>query len=125
MKNSNSWLRMVLALVAVLVVAGPGLVLAAGPGTTYPKIRSSVILGPDKVTSGQTNTFTLRVNYVGGTFADNPSGTTFSAINGVVGSTNGMFTADSGVSKAKVTATYTQDGITTTASKILIVTGPV
>jgi len=115
---------MVLALVAVLVVAGPGLVLAAGPGTTYPKIRSSAIIGPDKVTSGQTYSYTLRVNYVGGTFVDSPSGTSFSAVNGVV-SSNGMFTPDSGVSKAKVTGTYTQDGVTTTASKILIVTGPV
>jgi hypothetical protein len=115
---------MVLALVAVMVIAGPGLVFAAGSTATYPTIRSSVIIGPGTVTSGQANSYTLRVNFVGGTYVDNPSGTTFSAVNGMVTS-NGMFTADNGVTKAKVTGSYTQDGIPTTASKILIVTGPV
>jgi hypothetical protein len=56
MQKSN-WLRLVLAFTAVLLVAGPGLVLATAPDPAYPIPDYGVILGvPRSMTAGNTAT---------------------------------------------------------------------
>ena len=48
MRTANNWVRSALALATVLLVAGPGMVLAGGPGGTYtPKIIQ--ILDPEQL----------------------------------------------------------------------------
>ena len=80
--KSVSWVRMVLAFAAVLIVAGSGMALAIGPNPTYVP-QSSVLLGPSTVAPGATASYTLEVTFVGGADpADFPptTGALFSAV---------------------------------------------
>ncbi|HZO86911.1 MAG TPA: hypothetical protein VFB38_01130 [Chthonomonadaceae bacterium] len=60
-KSSVSLGRMALAFIAVLAVAGPGLLFAQGPGTVYATPRIADILGPASVPAGGTATYQLEV----------------------------------------------------------------
>jgi hypothetical protein len=90
--------RMVLALIAVLAVAGPGLILAAPPAANYPLFGD--IFGPGSVTLGGTATFELRTNG-----SSTPvSGVTWTAR---FGSFSGnVYTAPSSGTKDLITATF-------------------
>jgi hypothetical protein len=70
-KDGKDWLRMLLAFVAVLLVAGPGLVLAGAPNSQYEYATSIVILGPRNPIVGQANQYSVQVTTnLGRTFTD-------------------------------------------------------
>jgi hypothetical protein len=123
--KSVSWVRMVLAFGAVLLVAGSGLAIAAGPGATYVP-TSSVILGPSNVSASSVTQYTLEVTFNDGSKFDFPSSVgptgsalTFSAVNGAITS-SGVFTAGA-AGRAKVAGAYTQNNVTTSASRFIFV----
>ena len=118
-----SMIRTGLALAAVLLVAGPSLILAATPGTSYiPK--GSVLLGPTTVAKGTTNVqYRLQVTFSNGSVFTFPTDTpapnavlTFGAVFGSFpGNTNGLYNAPAAGaatgSKDRITASYTENGV--------------
>ncbi len=119
----GSWVRMVLAFAAVLLVAGPGLVMAAGPNPTYTP-KSSVLIGPTSVSSLQTANYTLRVTFTNNMTADFPptTGASFSAYYGTITS-NGVYTSPASMSgtKDRLTGTFIQNGAKVTSSLVVVV----
>ncbi len=121
--KSVSWVRMVLAFAAVLVVAGSGMALAAGPDPSYvPKI--STITGPSTVAPGATANYVLHVTFTNNTTADFPptTGATFSAARGSFSSTTlGLYTAPATGPRDAVSGTFGQNGVSTSASRIIAI----
>ena len=124
--KSVSWVRMVLAFGAVLLVAGSGLALASGPNPAYSP-TASIILGPSLVGVSSSTQYTFEVTFSDGSKFDFPSSSvpagstlTFTAVNGTV-SSSGLFTAPGAPGRAKVAASFTQNNVTTSASKFIFV----
>ena len=121
--ESVSWVRMVLAFAAVLVVGGSGLSLAVGPDTRYNPV-SSVILGPGVVAPNSVMRYFFDVTFTNGATAEFPPtmGATFSVLP-ATGSTVGSFvvTAPPVGPRMKLTASYTQNGVATTATCFIAV----
>ena len=120
--KSVSWVRMVLAFGAVLLVGGAGLSMAAGPVGAYVPV-SSIITGPNTVAVNSTTQFNLVVTFNDGSTATFPptTGATFSSIPAGAVSSTGVFTAPGTAQRAKITGTYTKNGTTTSASKLIFV----
>ena len=120
--KSVSWVRMVLAFAAVLIVAGSGIALAGGPNPQYVP-QSSVLLGPGSVPHGGTGNYVLEVTFVGGSIADFPptTGNTFSAAVGTI-TGGGVYTAPATGPRDRVSGSFFQNGVTTTASRIIALT---
>jgi hypothetical protein len=73
-----SWGKMLLASAAVLLVGGPGFVLAgAGPNNDYVTPRTARLLGPPAVAVGSTNDYDLQVFFQDGSSSlyDSPPAT--------------------------------------------------
>ena len=91
-----SWGKMLLAGIAVLIVGGPGFVLAdGGPNPDYLIPRSGRLNGPSTVSNGSNNIYTLTVFFQDGSssvFGSPPA--TFSQTASVLGG-NGSFTGNS------------------------------
>lgn len=110
----NTWLRSVLGLGAVLLVAGPGMVLAVFDPSYTPK--SLVVLGPGTLAVGGTANYTAFVTFTNGQTATvTPAqGAVFSAANSRItvtptaggASATGVTAGISGVQ-----ATFTQQGV--------------
>jgi hypothetical protein len=114
---------MVLAFIAVLVVAGPGLVFAVPPQAAYQKPKSSILIGPATVAPGATDVqYTLRVTFEDNSTADFPpeTGATFSAVRGSIDGT-GLYDAPATTGKDRVSGSFTSNGVTTTANKFILV----
>jgi hypothetical protein len=119
-KVNSSFGRMILAFIAVLAIAGPGMVFA-GSGTTYPAPKFAVIDGT--FTAVGTSTASLFVTYVDGTtvtWTTSPP-VTFSA-------TNGHFSgvtytppagAVAGTTRDLLKASYSSQGVTVTANRVV------
>jgi phage-related tail fiber protein len=124
MKDRRDWLRIVLAFVAVLLVAGPGLVLA-GPSASYPYATRIVILGPRSVAAGSTNHYDVQVTLTDGTsftVSSQSSGVTMTADTGSV-STSFDYTAPGSATTAHLMATYTSpEGKAVTGTRGVTVT---
>jgi hypothetical protein len=123
MLKGNSWGRMVLAFMAVLVVAGAGTVYAVTSGPGYSRPKLATVTGPGTVSPSSTNTYTLTVTFVDGTSAvlTAVSGpVTFSASTGVFDAT-GDYTAPSSTGKALITGRYTSAGATVTANRAILI----
>ena len=110
-----SMVRTGLALAAVLLVAGPGLLLAASPGPSYTP-KSSILLGSTTVPKGTTANYQLQVTYTNGAVLTFPPDTTafgatltFTSVFGTIDST-GHYTATTTFNKDRVTGSYTQNG---------------
>jgi hypothetical protein len=129
-KDNRDWLRMVLAFVAVLLVAGPGLVLAGSPSSSYPYATNIIIAGSHNVTAGSTgNAYTVTIKMSDGTqFAGNGStpGLSFSASRGTVtGTASGLsYDAPATTGLDTISAHYTAPGSssTVTGNKVVNVT---
>ena len=119
--KSVSWVRMVLAFAAVLIVAGSGMALAIGPNPSYVP-QSSVLLGPSTVAPGATASYTLEVTFVGGAVSDFPptTGAVFSAAVGSITS-GGVYTAPAAGPRDRVAGSFSQNGVTTSASRIIAI----
>ena len=121
--KSVSWVRMVLAFAAVLVVAGSGVALAVGPDPTYvPKF--STLTGLSTVAHGATTGYVLNVTFTNNSTASFPptTGATFTAALGSFSPTTlGSYTAPpaSAGPRDRVTGTFSQNGVTTSASRII------
>ena len=117
--KSVSWVRMVLAFGAVLLVAGSGLSLAAGPPSAYVPV-SSIIVGPSTDTHSSTTPYTFVVTLNDGSTLSFPptTGATFSAVVGSI-TQSGVYTAPATGTRDKISATYTQNGVTTSASRFI------
>ncbi len=121
--NSVSWVRMVLAFAAVLMVAGPGLVLAGG-GTSAYAPKSSIIIGPGSVAHSGAASYVLRVTYTDGSVLDNPAGTVFPSPTpggGTIDSAGSYVAPATGI-KDKISASYSNASVTTQASKFITLT---
>ena len=114
--RTHNLFRSVLALSAVLAVAGPGLVLA-GDSSYTPKILQ--VLGPSSVPVNGTATYSAKV-----TFTDNTTQTftgppaTFSAARGTITAT-GDYTAPATSGRDSIRSTYTNNGVTVTGTRII------
>ena len=119
----GQWVRMALALAAVLLVAGPGLVLAAGPSPTYVP-KSSVLIGPTTVSVGQSAQYTLRVTFINNQTLDFPQtmGATFAATSGAFNSTPGLYTAPNTAMKARITGSFIENGAKVNSSLVITIT---
>ena len=121
--KSVSWVRMALAFAAVLVVAGSGLALAAGPDPSYVP-ASSIIVGPSSVAASSTTPYTFQVTFTNGAVASFPPtmGATFTVLP-ATGSTTSNFvvTAPPAGPRMKLSATFTANGVTTSASRFIAV----
>jgi len=120
MRNAN-WVRSVLALGAVLVVAGPGVVLAGSPGYTPKALQ---ILGPGSVSkTGGTVDYNAKV-----TFTDNSTVTytgteaTWSAVRGTISATGGYSAAAATGTADAITSTFTGNGVTITGRRVISLT---
>jgi hypothetical protein len=112
---------MVLALVATLVVAGPGMVLAGGNGPNYVKPTIAVLIGPGSVPAGGTATYSLKVTFSDGsqtTYTGAPA--TFDAVKGSF--TGNTYTAPTDQGKDGVEGTLSQNGGFATGHKIISIT---
>ena len=117
--NSRSWVRMVLAFAAVMVVAGPSLVLAGGGNPSYvPKMSS--LIGPATVANGGSANYVLHVTFTNGAICDFPptTGATFTAVKGSITS-GGAYTAPGTGNKDKVGGSFTQSNVTVTSVKVI------
>jgi hypothetical protein len=112
LKNDGSWLRILFAFVVVLLVAGPGLGVSSA-GNSYADPVRAVIVGPASATP--TASFTLRVFFSDNTTEDHPEDLT--AAKGSI--TNGDYTAPSGSGKDRISGSFTRNGITVSANKII------
>lgn len=109
---------MVLALIAVLAVAGPGLVLAGSPGTTYPKPLYADIIGDFPVCLNGVTQLQLKVKYSDGTETIATSGITWSARLGSVDA-NGLYTAPATGTKDLISASYTNGVGSGSANRVI------
>lgn len=122
--NKVTWVRLLLALVAVLVVGGPSLVLAGG-GTTYVEPSIAQILGPASVHSGSKNTpYQLKVTFKDGS-SSIVDATSASAVNGsftpgTPGSKTILYSNSSGT-RDGLKATYVGSKTSVTATKIITI----
>lgn len=105
--TSHSWGRMALALAAFLAVAGPGFVLAQGPGTSYARPVLICITGPTTAIQGgpAVGPYTAEVDFSDGSHGENAV-VSWSALNGSVTTTSGAatdfsLTGTKGLVKAK------------------------
>jgi len=119
--TSASWIRMVLAFAAILLVAGPGFVLAGGGFSAYVP-KSSVLKGPAFVPASGTANYVLEVTFTNGAVGDYPphTGATFSSVRGSITS-GGVYSAPATTGKDKVSGSLTQNGVTVTSSRIILV----
>jgi hypothetical protein len=119
---------MVLALIAVLAVAGPGLVLAGSPGTSYPRPQYADIKLVLPVCNGASTQLSLEV-----VFSDGSKSTVSSASEGVTwvsptraGGTidsSGNYTAPASGAKDMLTATYSNGVGKGTANRVIVLGG--
>ena len=123
--KSGSWVRMVLAFAAILIVAGSGLALAGGPTAGYAP-QSSVIIGPSVVAHGGAASYALEVTFTNGSTADYGTfqgtvltGATFSTVVGTINASTGVYTAPAAGPKDKISATFSQQNVTTSASRFI------
>ena len=121
--KSVLWFRMILAFAAILLVAGSGLSLAAGPIPGYIPV-SSIILGPGAVAPSSVTRYIVRVTFVNGATADFPPtmGATFTVLPAGASVTSDFkVTAPATGPRIKLNATFTENGVLTTASRIIAV----
>jgi hypothetical protein len=114
--RTNNLFRSVLALGAVLAVAGPGLVLA-GEGSYTPRVIQ--VLGPSTVPVNGSANYDAKVIYTDNTsqiFTGAP--VVFSAARGTIDA-DGNYTAPATSGRDSVRATYTNNGVTVTGARIV------
>lgn len=120
MRNANTWVRSVLGLGAVLLVAGPGMVLAVFDPSYTP--RSLVVNGPGALTLAQDNVqYTAFVTFTNGetaTLTGPP--VVFTTTNAAVISVDPDGTVDTnGTGLAAVRGTLTQQGKLVSGSRLV------
>jgi hypothetical protein len=116
--RTNNLFRSVLALGAVLAVAGPGMVLA-GNGPTYtPRIIQ--VLGPSSVPVTTSADYDAKVFFTDGTDAtfEGAPEVTFTTVRGSI-SGDGLYTAPATAGRDSIKASYTNNGVTVTGSSII------
>ena len=114
--RTNNLFRSVLALSAVLAVAGPGLVLA-GDSSYTPRILQ--VIGPSSVSVNNSATYAAKVIFTDNTtqtFTGPPA--TFSAARGSI-TAGGAYTAPATTGRDSVRATYSNNGVTVTGARIV------
>lgn len=114
----NKLLRSVLAIGAVIAVAGPGLVLADNPDPTYvPKIIQ--VLGPSSVAKNGSADYNARVYFTNNVVVDfDGTPVVFSAARGSIDA-SGLYSAPSTSGRDSIKASYTNAGVTVNGSRII------
>ena len=131
MRKEVSVIRVVLAFIAALLVAGPGLMVATAVEPTYKTPVAVAIVGPSVVEGGSCQSYTFKVKFTDSTVlvatvgATVEGGTlTFSKVSGpgtVSGSSLCTESADSGTTR--LNATYTNASGTATVNRNISVVG--
>ena len=121
----GSWTRMTVAFAATLLIGGAGIAPARNSPFAIPV--SSELIGPPGVKAGQSASYTLRVKFPSGVTADTPSnvapfigGATFSAARGSFAHP-GAYTAPATGPRDRVSASFSENGITTSASRVIAI----
>lgn len=115
--RTNNLFRSVLALGAVLAVAGPGLVLA-GEGSYTPRVIQ--VIGPSTVPTNGSADYDAKVIFTDNSstiFTGSP--VVFAAARGAISSSTGVYTAPATSGRDSVRATYTNNGVTVTGARIV------
>lgn len=112
----NKLFRSVLAVGAVLAIAGTGLVLADVDPTYVPKIIQ--VLGPSSVAAGTSADYDARVIFTNNVVVDfEGAPVVFTAARGSI-TADGEYTASTS-GRDRVSATYTNAGVTVTGARII------
>ncbi len=119
MRNANTWLRSVVGLGAVLLVAGPGLVMAVVNPSYTP--RSLVVNGPAIVPlNGTAGPYTAIVTYTNGvTEVLTSPDVTFSGSNSRITITGGNTAQGVSTGISAVKGTFTQQNVLVSGSRIV------
>lgn len=118
--TAPSYGRAALAAAAVLAIAVPSLVMAAGSGSSYPRPKFAEIVGPGTDSPSSVTAYTLAV-----TFTDSTQSTfiaplvTWSANRGSWSGNN--YTAPGSTGSALLTGKYTSSGATVTANRSILI----
>lgn len=118
MLRTNNLFRSVLALGAVLAVAGPGLVLAGdGPPTYAPRVLQ--VIGPSSVPVNGSAVYTARVTFTNNQVVDfSGAPVVATAARGSI--TDGFnYTAPATAGRDSIRMTYTNNGVTVTGVRII------
>jgi hypothetical protein len=118
--RKHNFLRSVLAMSAVLAVAGPGMVLAGDGLPGYaPKILQ--LLGPSSVPKGTNRAYTARVTFTNNQVVDfTGDPVVFSAARGSF--SGNVYTAPGDTGRDSLKGVITNEGVTATGTKIINVT---
>lgn len=116
--RKHNMFRSVLALGAVLAVAGPGMVLAGGPGPDYvPRVLQ--LLGPGSVPVTSSAAYTARVTFTNTAVIDfTGAPVVFSAARGSF--TGNVYTAPATAGRDSLKGVYTNASVTVTGTKIVL-----
>ena len=114
----NTWLRSVLGLGAVLLVAGPGMVLAVFDPSYTP--RSLVVNGPGTLANGASASYSAFVTFTNGQTATlTGAPVVFSAVNGLITVSGNTATAGATDGITGVKGTLLQQGVLVSGTRIV------
>ena len=137
MRKEVSVIRVVLAFIAALLVAGPGLMVATAIEPTYKTPVAVAIIGPSTISDGSCQTYSFKVKFTDSTVSPATVGATveggtltFSKVSGP-GTVSGNSVCTLGPSDLcvasanviRVNATYTNASGSATVNRNLTVTG--
>jgi hypothetical protein len=116
--RKHNILRSALAMGAVLAVAGPGMVLAGGPGPDYvPRILQ--LIGPSSVPTNSTAAYTARVTFTNNAVIEfTGAPVVFSAARGSF--SGNVYTAPATSGRDSLKGVYTNADVTVTGTKIVL-----
>jgi hypothetical protein len=118
MRTKNNYLRSILALGAVLVVAGPGLVLA-GEGLPGYVPRSLQLIGPGSVPVTTSASYIARVTFTNNAVIEfTGAPVVFSAARGSF--SGNVYTAPATAGRDSLKGVITNESVTATGTKIVL-----
>jgi hypothetical protein len=118
-KVNSSWSRMVMAFIAVLTIAGSGIVFAAGPKAGYPAPKFAVIIGSATPAVGTSTPYTLDVTFVDGSTAAFTTQASWSRVAGAAGSFSANNFTPSAAGRVEIMGSYSSSGVTVSSTRIV------
>jgi hypothetical protein len=126
---NSAWARMIVAFAAFFVIAGSGVVLAGGPGPTYPAPEFASIVGSGSLAKGASATYTMFVTFVDSTTANIASPNCTFSIAAYTTTSPGTISggtyhapATGATGRVVIEGAFTSDNATVTATRAITIT---